>query len=111
TWIESSRDARSPDRKIEWSSTMSTLVIRNLQVQVHFRTDVARPGPHGCGTAGAVHPPDNRFSHPQPVDGQGVEIDPGPAVAHEYVNSGCRTLDIDGNLAPRMARGVEHRLA
>src|SRR5690554_1109882 len=109
TWIESSNDARSPDRKIEWSSTMSTLVIRSLQVQVHFGTDLCRSGPHGCRTTGAVHPSDDRFSHPQPVGWQGVEVDSVSPVAHEDVDSGCRTLDIDGNLTARVACRVEHR--
>src|SRR5690554_1589251 len=107
----SSSDARRPDRKIEWSSTMSTLVMVCLQVQVNLGADPARAGPHGCGAACAGHPPDDRFSHPEPVGGEGVEVDAGTAVANEDVDGGCRTLDVHGDLTPGVPCGVQHGLA
>src|SRR6188768_4582876 len=82
----SSRSARSPDRKIEWSSTMSTLVIRCLQVQVYFGADPARAGLHRGGAAGPGHPADDRLADAEPVIRKARQVYPRPAIPHEDVD-------------------------
>src|SRR5690349_19382883 len=116
TSIERSRSARRPDRKIEWSSTTTTVSVSamlrpRLESQVHLGAFAARAGSHGGAAACAPHPPDDRLAHAEPTRRDLRRVEPRSAVAHVHVDRVGRTLEVHRHLTARVPGGVEHRLA
>src|SRR5204863_3382057 len=96
TWPSSS--ARTPARKIAWSSTRTTVgngVLSGIfQHQLHFR---ALPGRavHGGGAAVTGHPAHDRLSHAAPVGGELLGVEAAAAIADEDLGAAARDLDVE----------------
>ena len=59
----------------------------------------------------AVHPPDDRFPHAEPVRGKRIRVEAWPPVLDENLRCGVGDFQVDGHGAASVAGGVQHGLA